>query len=140
MNKFFGYHGLNIIENHPQVSLVLDVSTLNSSFQAKVVKSKNIQCFFLMLQVLVPLLRYHRVLWLNPEAVLPTRSHRTFGDKIVKKSSAARSCLQKVSRQIAHGILLPLLPLMKARYGIKGAAMAASRLHRRLGRNRDIYR
>ena len=60
------------------------------------------------------------MLWLNPEAVLPTRSHRTFGDKIVKKSSAARSCLQKVSRQIAHGILLPLLPLMKARYGIKG--------------------
>ena len=42
MNKFFGYHGLNIIENYPQVSLVLDVSTLNSSFQAKVVKSKNI--------------------------------------------------------------------------------------------------
>ena len=42
MNKIFGYHGLNIIENHSQVSLVLDVSTFNSSFQAKVVKSKNI--------------------------------------------------------------------------------------------------
>ena len=47
MNKIFGYHGLNIIENHPQVSLVLDVSALNRSFQAKVVKSKNIkQCFY----------------------------------------------------------------------------------------------